>query len=467
MKPDFSICTSGIRQKAWLLNSDTVYFWENENLSSINLSDMEYRDNKKTTYKIKNLNSDDGRSCSLFAVHPKFLILVSRYNVKTIDLDESTCNILYEFETGEFSRFCMFHEKNLYIANNKREILFLEFKKSELFTCTKRKVPGEPDWTNDLNTVSVHNSTLYFATDDGNIGFFNKITEKVSIRRFRDLHINASNHSYSFSQSVSVFPSSIAKFGDVVYKFSINEAQNEIKILDTFKHPRRELSVNCCSSNDKCLVVQFSGKFLSIIGVYDVESTDCFGVIEETVTINSMAFARNGKLTLATTDARLSVWSLDKTPTQTSMVASPILVQFESELSIKPDESYHIPGQSLQPLPIKNLSSLEFNWNEYPVKNFENLEQSNQIELPEEIMCPITQEIMIEPVKASDQRVYEKNAIELWLDRHGTSPFTREKMFSGDLVAINPDSDLGLLLAKYNGSQTSVRLKVKPIVLLL
>lgn len=457
MNPNFSICTSGVRQKAWLLNSGTMFFWQEANLSSINLSNS-----KLTNLYIKNLNTDDGRSSSLFAPDPNLLLLVSRYNVKTVDLKDSICNILYEFETGEFSRFCTFCNRNLYIANNKREILV--FAASKTFSCTKLRVPGEPDWTNDINSLSVHNSILYFATDDGTIGFFNRITGKVSVHRFRDLHINASNHSYSFSQSVSVYPSSIAKFGDVVYKFSIDDVENEIKIVDTFKHPRSKLSVNSCSSDESNLAVQFSGKFLSLIGVYNVETTDCFGVIEETVTISGIVFA-DRSLVVATTDARLSVWNLYKTQ---EPLNPPSLVQFKSELSMKiDDESYHIPGQSLQPVPIKNLNSLEFNWIEYPLKNFESLEQ-NETDLPEEVLCPITQELMIEPVKACvDQRIYEKNAIKLWLDRHGTSPFTREKMFSSDLVPISPDSEVGLLLLKYNGSQTSLRFKSKPTVLLL
>ena len=49
------------------------------------------------------------------------------------------------------------------------------------------------------------------------------------------------------------------------------------------------------------------------------------------------------------------------------------------------------------------------------------------------ITCPITQDIMNEPVQGSDGKTYEKTAIIRWLQQHGTSPETREPMQIADL----------------------------------
>ena len=45
-----------------------------------------------------------------------------------------------------------------------------------------------------------------------------------------------------------------------------------------------------------------------------------------------------------------------------------------------------------------------------------------------EILCPITQELPIDPVMAEDGRVYERSAIEEWLEQNEKSPHTNEPM---------------------------------------
>ena len=42
--------------------------------------------------------------------------------------------------------------------------------------------------------------------------------------------------------------------------------------------------------------------------------------------------------------------------------------------------------------------------------------------------CPITQEMMKNPVMASDGHSYEENAIRAWYDQELTSPMTREAL---------------------------------------
>ena len=54
--------------------------------------------------------------------------------------------------------------------------------------------------------------------------------------------------------------------------------------------------------------------------------------------------------------------------------------------------------------------------------------------IPAALVCPITHELMTNPVIGSDGVTYEKEAIEKWLDNHNTSPITREIMSKSSLI---------------------------------
>lgn len=47
--------------------------------------------------------------------------------------------------------------------------------------------------------------------------------------------------------------------------------------------------------------------------------------------------------------------------------------------------------------------------------------------------CPITHQLMEDPVKCADGHTYERAAITKWLERHHTSPMTREPMTTEQL----------------------------------
>ena len=55
-------------------------------------------------------------------------------------------------------------------------------------------------------------------------------------------------------------------------------------------------------------------------------------------------------------------------------------------------------------------------------------------EPPEELLCPITQELMDDPVVATDGHTYERHAIERWLLKKRTSPKTNEELFNTMLI---------------------------------
>jgi len=57
-----------------------------------------------------------------------------------------------------------------------------------------------------------------------------------------------------------------------------------------------------------------------------------------------------------------------------------------------------------------------------------------ETEIPEEFLCPITQDVMKYPVLCSDGFVYEKAAIEEWLmSRRKASPMTNLPMVHGKM----------------------------------
>ena len=63
----------------------------------------------------------------------------------------------------------------------------------------------------------------------------------------------------------------------------------------------------------------------------------------------------------------------------------------------------------------------------YQQKYFELIGGSD-FDITKHIICPITQQIMIEPVMASDGNTYEKKAIEKWLRDHNNSPMSGARL---------------------------------------
>jgi len=55
-------------------------------------------------------------------------------------------------------------------------------------------------------------------------------------------------------------------------------------------------------------------------------------------------------------------------------------------------------------------------------------------EVPEEFCCPITQDVMKDPVIAEDGHTYEKATILEWIEKNGTSPITREPISKNVLI---------------------------------
>ena len=73
------------------------------------------------------------------------------------------------------------------------------------------------------------------------------------------------------------------------------------------------------------------------------------------------------------------------------------------------------------------------------------LNQDAEEQRPTEHYCPITQEIMKDPVVASDGRSYERAAIEEWIRTNGISPFTRQELS----IELHPNQGLLTLISEW------------------
>jgi hypothetical protein len=72
--------------------------------------------------------------------------------------------------------------------------------------------------------------------------------------------------------------------------------------------------------------------------------------------------------------------------------------------------------------------------------------ENNQITIPNEFLCPITCELMIDPVCVCDGYTYERKAIEEWLTKKQTSPILN---LSINGTQIYPNKILKMLIDKY------------------
>ena len=64
----------------------------------------------------------------------------------------------------------------------------------------------------------------------------------------------------------------------------------------------------------------------------------------------------------------------------------------------------------------------------------ENIEYLDDARRPKEHFCPISLEVMRDPVIAADGITYERNAVNEWIRANGTSPITRERLSTANLT---------------------------------
>ena len=64
-------------------------------------------------------------------------------------------------------------------------------------------------------------------------------------------------------------------------------------------------------------------------------------------------------------------------------------------------------------------------------------------DIPEAFFCPISGELLSDPVTSPGGHTYERRTIEGWLQNHDTSPFTRERL---SVDSLNPNRTVKTLL---------------------
>jgi hypothetical protein len=64
---------------------------------------------------------------------------------------------------------------------------------------------------------------------------------------------------------------------------------------------------------------------------------------------------------------------------------------------------------------------------------------------PPEVICPLTESVMTDPVVVADGYTYERAAIEAWLLDHDTSPVTHEVLLDKKVM---PSITLKKMIAK-------------------
>ena len=74
-------------------------------------------------------------------------------------------------------------------------------------------------------------------------------------------------------------------------------------------------------------------------------------------------------------------------------------------------------------------------------------------EPPADFICPITTEIMVEPVVAADGQSYERTAIERWLATKSTSPLTGGELERSILI---PNHNLRRTIREWQEARTAL-----------
>mgnify|MGYP001965178370 CR=1 FL=1 len=64
------------------------------------------------------------------------------------------------------------------------------------------------------------------------------------------------------------------------------------------------------------------------------------------------------------------------------------------------------------------------------------LKSEDDVENDQEKCCPITRYPLVDPVKTADGHVYERSAIETWLQTHDRSPLTNEILPHKSLISV-------------------------------
>jgi len=78
--------------------------------------------------------------------------------------------------------------------------------------------------------------------------------------------------------------------------------------------------------------------------------------------------------------------------------------------------------------------------------------------MPPEFLCPITRDLMVDPVCTADGQTYEKAAISRWLETRRVSPVTNSRLTD---LTLTPNRPLRSLIEDYLNRQPELERKAQ------
>eukprot|EP00210_Caulerpa_lentillifera_P006973 g6668.t1 len=202
-------------------------------------------------------------------------------------------------------------------------------------------------------------------------------------------------------------------------------------LLVAAKNKNRELVAYLLEQNDCPLNMDVHNGYSAlhyIVLLDDPLTTSC--LIRKGVDINELNYDEENPVFLATRDNCMrSLQVLLEAGASPDTMTLDGLTAVELALSMVPPRE-DIIHALLDDYPVaQNVDEQDVR-----VESAERKLQSLQTELDHCIICPITMEVMKDPVITADGHTYERRAIEQWLGRKRISPLTRQPMSSSALI---------------------------------
>ncbi|XP_074602382.1 WD repeat, SAM and U-box domain-containing protein 1-like isoform X2 [Brevipalpus obovatus] len=222
-------------------------------------------------------------------------------------------------------------------------------------------------------------------------------------------------------------------------------------------------SLLATASNDKTVIVWNLNRCLNEnpANIINGESSNCrtegvYGGDIENTNIGPEKTGRSASLTAVINANNVSRWSVDQVVQWLDTLGLEKYSEVFMEHQVDGVELLHLSHDSL--LTVLKITILAHRnkllraiqglknplWQHLSVSD-----DDNSLIVPEELYCPITHEVMKEPVVASDGYSYEQEAISRWVASNDTSPMTNEIFEDKNLI---PNRTLKLLIKRYTAT---------------
>jgi hypothetical protein len=116
-------------------------------------------------------------------------------------------------------------------------------------------------------------------------------------------------------------------------------------------------------------------------------------------------------------------------------------------LSCEGEASMGAMSQKERAIHLANLDMAVAAVNQEEVDSIRKRLERIDCKIPTEMICPISSDIMRDPVMCADGHTYERNTITEWVKRKATSPLTNQPL--GEPVMLIPNHALRSLISSY------------------